>query len=535
MLRTQMSASGDIGRRDLPSISAQRDVGQQKVAQDKSQLLDPLGYHSGFGPPGGPGRWEPGFPAIWNPSSSIGRRAAKSTGASTRIVGLPPTQIVMFPTPTHAVPLLAKTIESNLSTSSLPQVVQPARPSLPSSSSAPSLIRPSAKDQLQIPQKALRRPSREAEEVAPPPAKPGRRRLGASSPVMFAEEDALVSTVHIEAREEESTTEREPTQRHAPLRTGEHRRTFHHSYYQNEDGGVETTVEDSIRSDPRLAAMPRMPVVPPRAAAAAPSPQEREELKEDFRDVLIEIAGGVMEAFRCMDLSGSGQISRQEFQDGVARLGIPWEEITGLTAMKDLFKWFSSKDGVIRLHDLFPQERILATPPNRMSTPEFWGHWCRNNNDDEFEKRVPKWKPFDKDEELQNLFAATRAREDVTDRKRWMSSTIRRMKSQGKSDARCREMCAQHLPRGTGPRDKEYVHTFSQMEVKTCRRDYNDKVSIPVRNIQKTVYEMREQRMQLQMYKRNMKHMAQLNARRQDGFEVDEEDDLEEDDETLGV
>merc|ERR1712224_421884 len=136
-----------------------------------------------------------------------------------------------------------------------------------------------------------------------------------------------------------------------------------------------------------------------------------------------------------------------------------------------------------------------------------------SNQKEEPKKRGPKWEAADADDELRTLFAATEARQEVTDRKRWMSQTIRRMKSQGKSDARCRELCALHLPRGTGPRDKECVHGFSQREVKNCRKNYNDAVSHPMRNIQKQVYAMREQRLELQASRLELRRMSQSNAR----------------------
>lgn len=363
---------------------------------------------------------------------------------------------------------------------------------------------------------AERAEPRGAAGAAALPPKPAKRRLGAFSPVMFEEEGALVSTIPFSARTSaDSDSEAEPSEQQLAADSSEafpdcrHRRTFHHTYYQSEDGQTQIKREDSMRDT--SGSTGRAPMAPI-AKVSFLLEQEEADLEDCFRDELIRAGGGAMEAFRCIDLSGSGHISQQEFEDGVSRLGVPWREVTGLGSVRELFKRFASKDGVIRLHDLFPEVRLLATPPNRMSTPEFWTHWCRNNGD-EFKKRGPKWKPADQDGELQTLFDATRARQDVADRKRWMSSTIRRMKSQGKSDARCRELCATHLPRGTGPRDNEHVHTFSQIEVKNCRRDYNDKVSGPVRNIQKTVYEMREQRKELEVSRRTMWRMTQRNAR----------------------
>merc|ERR1719161_3212023 len=71
---------------------------------------------------------------------------------------------------------------------------------------------------------------------------------------------------------------------------------------------------------------------------------------------------------------------------------------------------------------------------------------------------------------------------------------FRRLKSRGKTDAKCREIVAKHLPRGTGPRDRAEVNTFSVTEVKNCKRAYHDEVNEPVKSIQKVVYDLRDQR-----------------------------------------
>merc|ERR1712032_752945 len=147
--------------------------------------------------------------------------------------------------------------------------------------------------------------------------------------------------------------------------------------------------------------------------------------------------------------------------------------------------------------EMFPSEGIMRDEPRRMSTPEFWNHWCKRNGKVE-QVRGPMWQAHGPDEELQILFDAQQAREEVGDKRKWMSAMFRRLKQRGRSDARCRECVALHLPRGTGPKDADAVQTFSEGDVKACRRTYNDEVLLPVRNIQKVVYEMREQRRVLQ-------------------------------------
>lgn len=219
-------------------------------------------------------------------------------------------------------------------------------------------------------------------------------------------------------------------------------------------------------------------------------------LREAIRRDLIENAGTGKEAFRKMDLNGSGKISLGEFADGVARSGVNWQQITGMRRPRELFKLFDiDKDGVITYLELFPEAD--SKEPERVSTPEFWSRWVRNNRDlttAENMHRGPKWQPADQEAELQLLFNASQQNEEAAEERKWMSATIKRLKNRGKSDARCREIVCQHLPRGTGPKDREDVQTFSAQEVKLCRKAYLDQVNDPVRNIQKVVYDMREQR-----------------------------------------
>merc|ERR1719419_770165 len=155
---------------------------------------------------------------------------------------------------------------------------------------------------------------------------------------------------------------------------------------------------------------------------------------------MIKVAGNERAAFRALDLNNSGNISLQEFADGVGRLGVKWTELTGLKRPRDLFKLFDQdKDGVINFSEFFP----AAEPGElkRMSTPEFIGYWIRQNRDFEnLTTRCAKWQPKGPDDKLQTLIEAAHFRDEVAAKKKWMSSTIRRLKTRGKSDARCREV-----------------------------------------------------------------------------------------------
>lgn len=221
--------------------------------------------------------------------------------------------------------------------------------------------------------------------------------------------------------------------------------------------------------------------------------QKKDILREELKDT----CGSHQAAFRRLDTNGNGAISLSEFADGVSGLGVDWKKITGLRTSRELFKAFCADqdgraDGVITFKKLFPD--FTTEEPARVTTPEFWKQWCRQNQDIEMPLRSPKWQPANAEEELDILFGAAKSSEEGTQVRKWMSGTIRRLKNRGKSDARCREVVARHLPRGTGPKDREDVQTFSKAEVKACRKAYIDEVNDPVRNIQKVVYAMREQR-----------------------------------------
>merc|ERR1712150_80369 len=161
--------------------------------------------------------------------------------------------------------------------------------------------------------------------------------------------------------------------------------------------------------------------------------------------------------------------------------------------------------GYISYSLMFPEEEELLTKLQRASTPDFWKIWCRQNNiDPEQAQRNPRWHPSTSEKKLQILTKACRSSDEAADKRKWISTTMRRLKSRGKSDARCREIVAHHLPRGTGPRDREDVNTFSTVDVQTCRKVYSERVLHPVRNIEKVVIDMRNQNQILKASRENL-------------------------------
>jgi len=223
-----------------------------------------------------------------------------------------------------------------------------------------------------------------------------------------------------------------------------------------------------------------------------------EQKKEAIRHALIKAAGGAMHAFRSLDLSGNLLISPTEFNDGMQRLGVNWQEITGFTRCQEVYNMFDlQKSLTLTLDELFPDARLrLGDDRQRMSTPEFWSHWCKRTGNAENGERLhsPKWVPSGRDEELKAMCRSADQRHEIEMDRRRMVKTIARLKSQGMSDARCREFVATHLPRGTGPKDRDDISSFSEAEVRSCRRAYNDPILTQARNIQKSVFDMKEQR-----------------------------------------
>lgn len=228
---------------------------------------------------------------------------------------------------------------------------------------------------------------------------------------------------------------------------------------------------------------------------------DEEDHREAIRAELIKLVGGPMEAFRMMDLNGSGRISMQEFKDGFERIGVQWQAITGFRCILQLFVLFNQhKDGVISLDELFPPDAVCQVL-KRPSTPDFWNRWCdfsdRYTDQSVNYERSPVWDGAEPHIELKRLFKAKKTQAATASHRKWMASMFGRLKGRGKSDAQVRECIASHLPRGTGPKDRQAVKAFSQVEVKNCRKEYQEGMQGHVKMIQKEVYSMREQRQKL--------------------------------------
>jgi hypothetical protein len=211
-------------------------------------------------------------------------------------------------------------------------------------------------------------------------------------------------------------------------------------------------------------------------------------------------ASDALEAFKLINLNGSGRICSSEFADGVTRVGCQWQKLTGLRRQKLFFQLFDTDhDGVISLFDLFPTQRHVKKDTGGSTTPDFWKTWVNKNRAESYHLDCPKgrhppWNTGVADDGLAIKNEREGKDADAKDMRKWMQTTMRRLKGRGKSDARVREMCCPHLPKGTGPKDRQDVPTFSDAELKQCKLKYKDAVMEPQRVVLKALYDLRETR-----------------------------------------
>mmetsp|Transcript_42502 Transcript_42502/g.92596 ORF Transcript_42502/g.92596 Transcript_42502/m.92596 type:complete len:577 (-) Transcript_42502:380-2110(-) len=232
------------------------------------------------------------------------------------------------------------------------------------------------------------------------------------------------------------------------------------------------------------------------------------EIRRQLSRELIKQAGSARKAFQALDLSGSGHISMQEFASGVGRLGI--RQVGGIKRWRDLFTLLDQdKNSVLDWKELFQDESQKLQKPSIADLENCW----QGSGQTEM-KRGPMWKPGP-EEELEALAGVSRRMEVMGAHRKWMSATMRRLKSRGTSDARCREVVAAHLPKGTGPKDRDGITTFSNTEVKASRKEFEAQVNFPAQNIQRVVCDMREQRKALSLTRQQLWALTEEPAMRE--------------------
>jgi len=249
-----------------------------------------------------------------------------------------------------------------------------------------------------------------------------------------------------------------------------------------------------------------------RSTATSRSLRSKKDAADDawctaVRAELVQFFGSARDAFSALDLNKNGLVSLQEWSDGLERL--PAAGGAARPAARELFKLLDErKAGSLRLVDLFPEEAATASKDREVSTPRFWSAWCSQPLPSEAAQEAdarkgPRWKPTPEEEHERLVRGAEEIRQ-AEEKRKWIMSTTERLKRKGKSDSRCREIVARHLPRGTGPKDRHDVHAFSDSEVRACRKQYNDELHDHSRKIQQGISDMRDQRRVLHDYKHRL-------------------------------
>lgn len=232
--------------------------------------------------------------------------------------------------------------------------------------------------------------------------------------------------------------------------------------------------------------------------------------REAVREYILANVGDPVKAFKLINVNGSGRISSMEFADGIEKLKIPWRSLTGLNKPSDFFRLFAAKKtGVVTFRDFFP---AYEEPKEETGydTPTFWEAYEKEDfiEGHDSEVDVPKWQWSCADEGLTVMKERERKDSEAAFIRKWMTTTTRRMKSQGKSDARCREMVALHLPKGTGPNDLHGVPTITEHDVKHLRQKYFDETKGPQRKCQQHIYDLHACRKDLTNSKHNFFHVV---------------------------
>jgi hypothetical protein len=141
-----------------------------------------------------------------------------------------------------------------------------------------------------------------------------------------------------------------------------------------------------------------------------------------------------------------------------------------------------------------------------VSTPDFWGKWCRQNDKLLRQgERVAKWHAEDPDEEITRMLKRVEDQDQSASERRRMKMWIRHLKAEGASDEMIRRLCASHLPK---------VPRFTKEHAHKLRLRYNAKVTDSVRKVQDTVKDMREMRHTVSKFKESLTEVVEGERRK---------------------
>lgn len=223
-----------------------------------------------------------------------------------------------------------------------------------------------------------------------------------------------------------------------------------------------------------------------------------------MRALMERHGGGRKPAFYRLDINQNGVVSYSEWENNFpVLLGITmpeerWAADRLKAKIKDVFRLFDHNGkGQLDLDKIFPgASNEDDVDFERMTTPEFWKHWGKGTQGVKSKgaDRLSGWKPKDAYDELDIIMDNRAAQTDAVIRGKKLRQQWKRLKANGKSDGRVREIVALHLPRGTGAEDRDGVPMFGGADVQRVRSKYLEETNDKTRSIQKGLFDMREQR-----------------------------------------
>lgn len=222
--------------------------------------------------------------------------------------------------------------------------------------------------------------------------------------------------------------------------------------------------------------------------------------RRHIAETLINLYGGAKAALDAMDVNRTGMVSLTEFTYGLQPLALQPKRVLHIFRMYD-----TDQSNEVSLREIFGDAiaDLEGAQEERVQTPcATWVNWYKSMKKSQYRDkqgtihREPKW-VSSRSQLIDDLLQQREHTQQVQDRRNWMQATITRLRKRGLTDSACRELVAQHLPRGQGPKDSSGVRRLDETTVKQERKVYFEKLQGNVSKIQKAVMELRSQKSEL--------------------------------------
>lgn len=114
---------------------------------------------------------------------------------------------------------------------------------------------------------------------------------------------------------------------------------------------------------------------------------------EALRQILIERAGTLKQAYKAMDVNGTGDASPSEFEEGLRRAGIFGSPLVGYRDAADLFRGIDkAQNGVLSLQEFLGY--VPMKPTRTRDTRALWNNYSNKTSAQKSRlARKPRWKP----------------------------------------------------------------------------------------------------------------------------------------------